>query len=301
MDINKNENENETFDSTTVFPSTIILSITSHGKITIDNNDNPQTFIIPEGIKIITSLLSTIGECNILNENTINNHIKIIEQNMEHLLDPETQIDTVTNVTDEIRHIDSENLSDKVSNIKDLRKKKLDEMDFADYQELTTYEGYVHGFDKSHIVDIKNPGGSVLNKSYNREGEEATTNDWVIKILNMSGQPDILTYISNLKSDGTSTITFEDIVMFFSSKMVDTLIVFDFSCSDILDKDGMMYVPPRKTRQIRRPLYDVDPDTKRVKLKETFGGKRTKTKRRIKRTKSKRRLKRTKSKRTVNK
>ena len=283
-------NNNEDKELEISFPSTIILAITTHGKIHLNNDDNPQTFIVPEGMKIIRSLMSSIGECNILDENDVNNQVNIIEQNMTDLLDPETQVDTVVTVTDKIRDINLDNLYYKESKVKELRKRNINDMDVDEYEAKQIYEGYIHGFDKSHIINIKYSGDKVLNKSYNRLEEEATENDWVIKVLNMPGQPDLLTYLSELKSDETSTITFEDIVLFLKSKMVETLLVFDFSCSDIMDKDGWMNVSPRTARKIRRSMTSYDPQTKRSNLNPNFGGKKRKSKK-VKR-KSKRTMKR---------
>lgn len=283
------------------FPSTIILAITTHGKIYLNDDDEPQTFIIPEGIKIIRSLMSTIGECNILNEDDVNEEVNIIEENIEELLAPETQLDTVVTVTGKIRNIDLDNLHYKESKVKESRKRKIDEMDFDEYETQQIYEGYIHGFDKGHIINIKYSGEQILNKRYNRLGEEATENDWVIKIVNIPGQPDLLTYLSELKSDETSTITFEDIVLFLKSKMVETLIVFDFSCSDIMDKDGWIDIDEKTTRRIRRSIYgERDPATKRPKLK--VGGKRTKTRKTKRRVKTRRiKTKRIKTRRIMNK
>jgi len=288
-------------DLKTLFPSTIILAITSHGKIHLKDDDNPQTFIVPEGMKIIRSLMSSVGECNILDEDDVNDQVNIIEQNMEDLLDPETQEDTVVTVTDKIRDIDSENLYYKESKLKKIRKKKIDEMDFDEYETQQMYEGYLHGFDRAHIVNIKYSGEQILNKSYNRLGEEPTENDWIIKIVNIPDQPDLLTYLSELKSDASSTVTFEDIVLFLKSKMVETLIVFDFSCSDIMDKDGWMNVDKNTKRRIRRSITSYNPKTKRLDV--AFGVKKRKSKKvkRVKRTMKRRTKKpKTKSKKLYN-
>ncbi len=281
-------NNNADEDLEVSFPSTIILAITTHGKIHMNYDDNPQTFIVPEGMKIIRSLMSSIGECNILDEADVNDQVNIIKQNMTDLLDPETQVDTVVTVTDKIRDIDLDNLYYKESEVKELRKKNIDDMDFDEYEAKQMYEGFIHGFDKAHIINIKYSGDKVLNKSYNRLEEEATENDWVIKVVNMPDQPDLLTYLSELKSDETSSITFEDIVLFLKSKMVETLIVFDFSCSDIMDKDGWMNVSPRTARKVRRSMILYNPATKKTEL--ILGGKRRKSKK-VKR-KSKRTIKR---------
>jgi hypothetical protein len=232
--------------------------------------------------------MSSIGECNILNEDVVNEEVNIIEQNVEELLAPETQLDTVLTVTDKIRDIDLENLYYKESKVKELGKTNIDDMDFDEYETKQIYEGFIHSFDKSHIINIKYSGDRVFNKNYNRLEEEATANDWVIKVVNMPDQPELLTYLLKLKSDETSTITFEDIILFLKSKMVETLIVFDFSCSEIMDKDGWMRASPRTTRQIRRRMTSYDPLTKKPDL--NLGGKRRKSKK-VKR-KSKRTMKR---------
>ena len=271
-----------------VFPSTIILAITTHGKIHLKDDYSPQSFIVPDGMKIIRSLMSSIGECNILNEGDVNKQVNIIEKNMKALLKPKDQLDTVVNVTGKIRKIDLDNLHYKETKVKELRNKNINDMDFDEYESKQIHEGFIHGFDKAHIINIKYSGDRVLNKRYNRLEEEPTENDWVIKVVNMPGQPDLLTYLLKLKSDETSTITFEDIVLFFKSKGVETLIVFDFSCSDIMDKDGWMNVSPRTTRKIRRSILEYDRTTGRTTL--TLGGKKRKSKK-VKR-KSKRTMKR---------
>jgi hypothetical protein len=271
------------------FPSTIILAITTHGKIHLKDDYNPQSFIVPEGMKIIRSLMSSIGECNILNERDVNKQINIIKKNMKKLLKPKDQLDTVVSVTGKIRKIDLDNLHYKETKVKELGKIKIDDMDFDEYETQQMYKVYIHSLDKAHIINIKYSGDNILNKSYDRLDEEPTSNDWVIKVVNMPGQPDILTYLLKLKSDETSTITFEDIVLFLKSKMVETLIVFDFSCSDIIDKDGEMSPSERTVRKVRTSMTSYDPKTKKSKL--TLGGKKRKSKRTMKR-KSNRTMKR---------
>jgi len=281
------DNENLFMDN--VFPSTIILAITTHGKIHLKDDYNPQSFIVPEGMKIIRSLMSSIGECNILNERDVNKQINIIKKNMKKLLKPKDQLDTVVSVTGKIRKIDLDNLHYKETKVKELGKIKIDDMDFDEYETKQIYEGFIHNFDKSHIINIKYSGDRIFDKSYNRLEEEAPDNDWVIKVLNMPDQPDLLTYLLKLKNDETSTITFEDIILFLKSKMVETLIVFDFSCSEIMDKDGWMRASPRTARQTRRSMTSYDPKTKT--LVSVFGGKRTRTRKRNKISKRKKRVK----------
>lgn len=78
----------------------------------------------------------------------------------------------------------------------------------ATYVDLKSYEGYYHAFDKSYTVTIKNSNDSMLNKIYHRDDDEVSMNDWVIKVVNMPGEPDILNYF------GKSEISLQEIVDF---------------------------------------------------------------------------------------
>jgi hypothetical protein len=266
-----------------VFPSIIVLLITTHGTVNLDKNEEVLTFTVPEGITIFRSLASTVGECNIINEDMVDKYIEIIKSNMENLTNESTILDSVNEVTSAIRDIDIGELPEREKEIKNFRKKKLSEKAAED--SLRVYEGYYYGIDKSHNVTVKNPDEQMLNKIYSRVDSEVTLNDWVIKAINLPGEPDILKYLFRPRRGklAESSITLENIVDFFKSKGVEQLIIFDVSCSNIRDTE-QSDISSRAARRIRRT--DVT----------NLGGenlKRRKTKRRkTKRRKTKRRMSR---------
>lgn len=96
-------------------PSTIILFITTHGIIRLDttNDDTLSTFNVPEGMTIIRSLASAIGECNITNLDMVDEYIQLIKENVSELTNEERQIYSVNQITDSIREMDTDILSEK--------------------------------------------------------------------------------------------------------------------------------------------------------------------------------------------
>lgn len=56
-----------------IFPKKIILMITTHGEIPAPDSI-PNTFEIPEGIKLVKLNVASLGECNLLNEETSKAH-----------------------------------------------------------------------------------------------------------------------------------------------------------------------------------------------------------------------------------
>ena len=105
--------------------------------------------------------------------------------------------------------------------------------------------------------------------------------DWTIKVLNVNGEPDLLEYLYKQKRGkmSESEIRLSDIVSFFKSKLVKTLIIFDTSCSSLTNYRGRFYKSPRNIRNARRNIIE----TKQTKIKTAnkvpnitlkYGGKR---------------------------
>jgi len=278
-EINKQTRDFEVLSSS-IFPETIILLVTTHGEIILNKEGELPKFVVPNDMTIIRSLSSVVGECNIVNPDMVNDYSKIIKKKMKYLSSNKIndKITGVERVTQDIRNIDISELPNIVSDIKTLNENSSED-------DLNIYKGYNYNIDKAHTITIIGPGKEIINKKYTRTDNEATKYDWIIKAMNLPGEPELLKYLTRPnRVGGESTITLNEIVNFLKSKGVKTIIIFDISCSNIRDSE-MSEISEREARRFRKQTTEYDPN-KRSKMK--FGGKRKK-----KTKKNKKRRKRT--------
>ena len=258
------------------FPTTIILLITTHGEVRLDEKGEVQKFTIPKDMTIIRSMSSVIGECNIITETMINDYIKSVNNNFKYLLDTANlpkQMLGVNLVTKDIRSIDTEHLPTNI----------LQEIKVGENIELDIYKRYNYGFDRAHTIKVVTGNEEIMNKIYLRTSDERPTEyDWVIKPLNLEGQPELLNYFTSYlnrpkRGKVNEKITLENIVEFLYSKGVKTIIIFDLSCTTIRDQEGYD-ISEREVRNKRRKLQNMRELKLGGKKKSKITSKKKKTK-----------------------
>ena len=258
------------------FPTTIILLITTHGEVRLDEKGEVQKFTIPKDMTIIRSMSSVIGECNIITETMINDYIKSVNNNFKYLLDTANlpkQMLGVNLVTKDIRSIDTEHLPTNI----------LQEIKVGENIELDIYKRYNYGFDRAHTIKVVTGNEEIMNKIYLRTSDERPTEyDWVIKPLNLEGQPELLNYFTSYlnrpkRGKVNEKITLENIVEFLYSKGVKTIIIFDLSCTNIRDQEGYD-ISEREVRNKRRKLQNMRELKLGGKKKSKITSKKKKTK-----------------------
>lgn len=247
-----------------VLPKTLILVISTHGKVTVDNKDSDEhTFIFPADITMTKLNVSTYGECNIISEAQMNAYVKKIKRNMKSLLSPEKHKKTFRSLATSFHKDDTESLKSLKPMYKALEQ-TLDEHSQgidtgADIPELQSlhkiYTGYFSGFDRNYTMETKRNGQLTLNKFYLRDNREATQNDWVIKAINIPGEPDLMTWVAPQTRGGTTRVSLEQLINMLKSYGVKHVIIFDFSCSDIGDKNIEIELNARETRRHRRTHF----------------------------------------------
>lgn len=273
------------------YPETIVLFITTHGSIIKRKDDSIITMTVPQGMRIIRTLSSIPGECNITGEDTVEYQSRIINRNMISLTSNQfnRQVKAAENVLAGIKREDlapetldpvkkkAEMFSKKRQRLEQIKRNpfienedEAEDDDDTDYYERTrVYSGYIHGTDRSHKLSVFEPGQKLLDKKYYRENVEATSTDWVIKLMNMSGQPDILTFLKRQLKPRTeeqiglnypqaqTTIFLSEIINFLSDKGVKTVIIFDVSCSNIfIENTENEEISEPETRLLRRRILD---------------------------------------------
>jgi hypothetical protein len=274
---------------------TAILFITTHGLIIKEEDQDVNTFIVPEGIIIKRALASVPGQCNIVGELDVNAYVSLINAYKSNLMsNRETTRDAAVNdVMESIKRSDTKDLKHKKDYVNSLQKfSKYNEVDEEDEEHLSNYQGYIREFEKGFTIQEFNPGDTIIDKKYIRTNFEATKNDWIIKVMNIPGTPDLLSFLRTQTRGGDSSITLKEIVDFLIGKGVKNIIIFDLTCSNIATSELVDY-DSYTVRAIRRDISKRNmggKNKKRTKNKRMTKKKRTKNKR-ITKNKSMKRLK----------
>jgi hypothetical protein len=278
--------------------NTAVLFISTHGTImTHDSTEsvtdkyayNPDvinTFVVPEGITIKRASVSAPGECNIVSEDFTNTYARYVNNNIRSLTsnNETTQDNAINKVLKTIRTKDTKDLKRKRQDyITDVLKSNKDREYSEDVQkEIEDERGYINQFDKGFTFQVFSSGDTIINKFYTRTNVQSTINDWVIKIMNLEGQPDLLSFLKRQTRHGDSDITLEDIVNFLITKNVKNIILIDLTCSLIRTEDMDDY-PQRKIRDFRKDIISRKIGGKIKSVTKKFGKKRRKSRKNKKR------------------
>jgi hypothetical protein len=253
-----------------VFPETVVLSITLHGLMSIENGDVAE-FTVPEGMRIIKISAVAPGVCNVTTGEeitTANASIRKVFDSSE--LSYEEKESKIASLVQSLKTLES----DTTATIRSQLKTQKDEDTIKDM--LNMLRSTNKGFTTVEYL----PGDPIINKEFGRSDGEGLDNvdDYKIIAVNVEGQPDLHSIIvsgrygatmtrGTTKSEGQYLLRLSTIVTFLQERNVKNIILFDFSCSEMTEGSE------RKKRLLRLNL------TK----KGLHGGKKTETRRRRKR------------------
>lgn len=306
---NSDLNDNFSELSITKYPETVVLFITTHGGIIKRTDDSLMTLNIPEGMRVIRTLSSIPGECNITNEDSVEIQSNLINKNMNSLTSKQfsRQLNAAKKVLEGIRKEDlspesfkpieeeTKLLSRKRQRLEQQNKypyiSQVDNEDSDDdtdyYNQSRIYSGYIYGIDRAHKLNVFESGQKMLDKQYSRENVEATSTNWIIKIMNIPGQPDILRFLKRQLKPRTekqvemsyaqsqTKISLSEIINFLRDKGVKTLIIFDVSCSNIfMENTDNEEVSEAESRLLRRRIIEEKLGGKTRKIRNRNGSKR---------------------------
>jgi hypothetical protein len=246
-----------------VFPETVVLSITLHGRMSVENGA-VTTFTVPQGMRIIKVSAVTPGVCNVTTESEIEKANASIRKVFGS---PQLRYEEIepklASLVQSLKTLES----DTTATIRSQLKTQKDE----DMINMLRYT------DKGFRVVQYESGKPIINKEFGRSDGEGleSVDDYKITALNVEGQPDLHSIIvsersgatmtrGSTKSEGEFLLRLSTIVTFLQERGVKNIILFDFSCSEMTEGTE---------RDIRNKRLNL---TK----KGLYGGKKTETRRR---------------------
>jgi hypothetical protein len=235
-----------------IYPETIVISVTSHGVIIIDNNTNkPLTFSVPSDMKIIKLSAVTPGVCNLTHPSDVDDFIKQVIKKVNNPTemtkltnDPIIYLETLAKL---YKTIEEDTFAETV-------KEKNPDYDFK------IRDDYLHHRNKSYNITQYESGNLIINKEYIRNNRtELNTGAWdfQINVLNVTGVPDLFNEILGVRTyqNVNSTITLQQIVDFVKTKGVKQLIILDLSCANFETNVSDFFFTNRQERAIRRDIF----------------------------------------------
>jgi hypothetical protein len=272
------------------YPETLVISVTSHGVIQTNINNNninePLTFNIPPDMSIIKLSAVAPGVCNLTYPSDIDEFIKKVIKKVNNPVEYQKLISDPTSYV--------ESLAELYKNIEeDTVKQTINEKEL-DYEEKIR-DDYVHHRNKSYTIKTYNSNNPIINKEYVRNNRtELNVSEWEfqINVLNTIGIPDLFReMLGRSYKDANSSITLQGIVEFVKSKGGRNIILLDLSCSNFESTDPSVTITDRQERAIRRDILK----------KGLNGGKMNNKSNKTKKTNNKRKTKKNKKTKKYNK
>jgi hypothetical protein len=237
------------------FPSTIIINITTHGKILCEEIGKqehepnvyehfytPITTTIPDEIEVIKFTLSMEGLPTFSLGPETNYYLSIINHYIDDLLKPDSSYDDFKILIDSFKII-ANNLEEIAQTDIENEEKETGEIDYRGREFLTHYtKGY-------NIFKLES-GDEIANKIFCRNSKNH--NDFAITELtkkintsklrkysicgaeynNLPELPDLLSRTnSSIQGESKQIISLENIINYYKKFGVKKLIIFDFTCS----------------------------------------------------------------------
>lgn len=250
------------------FPETVVLSVTVHGRLMMDDDDGGvETFVVPSGMNIAKYSAVALGVCNMTSESDMIATNNIIR---EEFRNPNLTFEQV-----------KEKLASIVPRIKGVT--RLVEKAIRGYKNPDENDlDYIRTLDRGATVMYYASGQRMLDKDYGRSTGEGTgsADDFKINMINVPGQPDLFKLFTVGRTTATTRasapkeqglVIFSQLVEYLKYHGVKNIVLFDFSCSQ-LD------VVPRGIRGFRRDAAPYFNGGRR--LRKTLKTKRTTRKKR---------------------
>ena len=230
------------------FPKIIVLTINTHGGIDcIKDNSNHNNYTypiisIPNGIKKLTIIDSVPFGIDInIENNDIEDYIRIIRENFYWNY---TKIDRIP-------FLKINKIIDKTINY--IKNKTIN--NYKNYKNYKNIEKpFLRCLESKNIYKINqySHDDKIVNKSFCYEIKDITHKFNKIQIINTEfGNIDLFDLLNKEKYfDGYET-TLENILNFLSSKGVENILIFDFTCYSFLPYDK---ISERTIRNFRREI-----------------------------------------------
>lgn len=221
------------------YPETVVLSVFTHGALTVDESKKFHVFPVPPGMTVVKVSATAIGVCNILSSK---DGLTMNDELIKHLGDPKLSFQDMQAHIDKVTPY----VRDVVTNVAIGRAKKLlvTEPDDEEIKEFFRHPDI--GFSKKVYTE----GQPIIDKIYGRTPEEAQVKkekykyDYKINMLNVPGMPDLFSNMVGVEEPGDLTqIRLGDMLRLLYERGVKNVVLFDFSCS--------IFDPPLSFRDVR--------------------------------------------------
>jgi hypothetical protein len=217
-----------------VFPETMVLSITLHGRMSVENGAI-TTFTVPDGMRIIKVSAVAPGVCNV----TTAEEMKTANASIREVFDSpqltyEEKESKLASLVQSLKTLES----DTTATIRSQLKREED----VDMRNMLRY------MDKGFSIVQYESGKTMINKEFGRSDGEGleSVDDYKITALNAEGQPDLHSLIvsersgatmtrASTKSEGEFLLRLSTIVTFLQKRGVKNILLFDFSCSEMTE------------------------------------------------------------------
>ena len=217
-----------------VFPETVVLSITVHGLMSVENGAVAE-FTVPDGMRIIKISAVAPGVCNVTTESEIEKANASIRKVFGS---PQlTYKDVVSKLTPLVQSLKTLE-SDTTPTIRSQLKGEKD----------TDMSNFLRHTNKGFSIVHYESGKPMINKEFGRSDGEGlkSVEDYKITALNAVGEPDLHSIIVSERSGATMTrattkseeqylLRLSTIVTFLQERGVKNIVLFDFSCSEMTE------------------------------------------------------------------
>jgi hypothetical protein len=251
-----------------VFPETVVLSITVHGLMSVENGAVAE-FTVPDGMRIIKISAVAPGVCNVTTESEIEK--------------ANASIRKVFGSPDLTYQEIESNLASLVQSLKTLESDTTPTIrSQLKGEKNTDMSNFLRHTNKGFSIVNYESGKPMINKEFGRSDGEGlkSVEDYKITALNAVGEPDLHSIIVSERPGATMTrgttkseeqylLRLSTIVTFLQENGVKNIVLFDFSCSEMTEgterdirnarlnlvKQGLKGGKKTETRRRKNRLY----------------------------------------------
>lgn len=259
-----NDRKKARSDYNSIFGKSLILIITCHGQIPIDNDNNYVECTVPPSMSVIKNSVATSGICNFTDPEYIDRTIYFINGHVDKLLNARNNTnDILKRCMTRLKDFSKAHIPELKNMPSNLKNKQDIDPDIIDYR---------HTFDNSFkIYNMDSMGIDVIaDKMFLRFFKEKQGNDYSIveisqpfpvdphsDVLHVPELPDFFSRIfppDKANPDDVQVLSMSDILDICVLEGINHLIIFDFSCSTY-NKNGTT-LTDREIRTIRRTNFN---------------------------------------------
>lgn len=275
-----------------MYPKTVIITVTTHGEIPLDEKGQPIKFILPEGMSLTKISTVVPGVCNFLASEDAEHYVNTLidwlkKKDESKFVKKKSKVSK--NIVDFLKKEDMETFNQIAKDVREkkrqlrMRASNYNDNDYNnddDYNDDEEYseedsddikddEEYLNQWNKSYqVTHFENPfkrtrqdslrptRKELINKIYIRKNDSEQFQqpwDFAITVLNVRGYPDLVREMTGRTHQDDSMITLEEITDFLNSKGVANIFLIDFSCSVFqTERDEVITVPDERTKRILR-------------------------------------------------